>query len=94
MSTGTIRTMEVFAGTIKSAMEAYFGEGVRVSVQKVTKNNGLILTGLTIMDKTSNLAPTIYLDGYFNDYNCSEPMSDICRRILKVYEYLDKAYSI
>lgn len=46
----------------------------------------LILTELTIMDKTSNLAPTIYLDGYFNDYNCGEPMSDICRRILKVYE--------
>ena len=86
MDTNTIGTMEAFAGTIKSAMEAYFGEGVRVSVQKVTKNNGLILTGLTIMDKTSNLAPTIYLDGYFNDYNCGEPMSDICRRILKVYE--------
>lgn len=86
MATNTIGTMEVFAGTIKSAMEAYFGEGVRVSVQKVTKNNGLILTGLTIMDKTSNLAPTIYLDGYFNDYSCGEPMSDICKRILKVYE--------
>ena len=36
--------------------------------------------------KTSNLAPTIYLEGYFNDYNCGEPMSDICQRILKVYE--------
>ena len=86
MATNTIGTMEVFAGTIKSAMEAYFGEGVRVTVQKVTKNNGMILTGLTIMDKTSNLAPTIYLEGYFNDYNCGEPMSDICQRILKVYE--------
>ena len=86
MTTNTIETMEVFAGTIKSAMEAYFGEGVRVLVQKVTKNNGWILTGLTIMDKTSNLAPTIYLDGYFNDYSFGELMSDICKRILKVYE--------
>lgn len=86
MTTNTIETMEVFAGTIKSAMEAYFGEGVRVLVQMVTKNNGWILTGLTIMDKTSNLAPTIYLDGYFNDYSCGELMSDICKRILKVYE--------
>lgn len=86
MATNTIKTMTVFSETIKSAVEAYFGEGVRVTVQKITKNNGTILTGITIMDKTSNLAPTIYLEGYFNDYNCGEPMGDICQRILKVYE--------
>ena len=86
MATNTIGTMEVFAGTIKSALEIYLGDGVRVTVQKVTKNNGTILTGITIMDKTSNLAPTIYLDSHYNDYNCGEPMSDICQRILKVYE--------
>ena len=62
MATNTIGTMEVFAGTIKSALEIYLGDGVRVTVQKVTKNNGTILTGITIMDKTSNLAPTIYLE--------------------------------
>lgn len=83
---GTIKGMEVFTETVKSAMEAYFGKGVRVTVQKVTKNNGMVLTGLTIMDKTSNLAPTIYLDGYFNEYNNGESMSGICQRILKVYE--------
>lgn len=83
---GTIKGMEVFTETVKSAMETYFGKGVRVTVQKVTKNNGMVLTGLTIMDKTSNLAPTIYLDGYFNEYNNGESMSGICQRILKVYE--------
>ena len=61
MATNTIKTMTVFSETIKSVVEAYFGEGVRVTVQKVTKNNGMVLTGLTIMDKTSNLAPTIYV---------------------------------
>lgn len=86
MATNTIGTMEVFAGVIKEAMEVNFGDGVRVTVQKVTKNNGMVLTGLTIMDKTSNLAPTIYLEPYFNDYNCGEPMKDICQRIQRVYE--------
>lgn len=86
MATNTIKTMEAFADTIKMAMEVNFGNGVRVTVQKVTKTNGVVLTGLTIMDKTSNLAPTIYLEPYFNDYNCGEPMGGICKRILKVYE--------
>ena len=86
MTTNTIKTMEAFAGTMKVAMEAYFGEGLCVSVQKITKNNGTVVTGLTIKDKTSYLAPTIYLEKYFNDYKCGEPMGNICKSILKVYE--------
>ena len=86
MTTNTIKTMEAFAGTMKVAMEAYFGEGLCVSVQKITKNNGTVVTGLTIKDKTSYLAPTIYLEKYFNDYKCGESMGDICKSILNVYE--------
>lgn len=62
MTQGTIRTMEAFAGTVKSAMEVTYGEDYRVSVQEVKKNNGLVLTGLTILKKDCNIAPTIYLN--------------------------------
>ena len=51
MATNTIRTMEVFAETIKSALEACLGEGVRVTVQKVTKNNGISI-------ESNNLRPS------------------------------------
>lgn len=86
MSIGTIGTMEAFASVIKAAMEEYFGDCVRVTVQKVTKNNGLVLTGLTVLSKASNIAPTIYLESYFNDYNNGDTMADICARIVKSYE--------
>lgn len=86
MTIGTIGTVEAFASVIKTAMEGYFGDSVRVTIQKVTKNNGLVLTGLTILAKSTNLAPTIYLDSYFNEYKDGESMTDICCKIVKTYE--------
>ena len=86
MMNGTIRTMEVFAGTVKSAMEAVYGSECKVDVHKVVKNNGLHLTGITIRNRESNMAPTIYLDGYFADYKDGRTMENICKEIVQVYE--------
>ena len=86
MMNGTIRTMEVFAGTVKSAMEAVYGSECKVDVHKVVKNNGLHLTGITIRNRESNMAPTIYLDGYFADYKDGRTMENICKEIVEVYE--------
>ncbi len=86
MSTGTIKTMEAFAGTVKSAMEVYFGEDYKVQVHNVIKNNDRHLTGLTILSKQSNMAPTIYQEQYFEQYRAGELMADICQQIIRVYE--------
>ena len=86
MMNGTIITMEVFAGTVKSAMEAVYGSECKVDVLKVVKNNGLHLTGITIRNRESNMAPTIYLDGYFADYKDGRTMENICKEIMQVYE--------
>lgn len=86
MAQGTITTMEAFAGIVKSAMEAYYGEDYRVSVQDVIKNNGLILTGLTILKKDCNIAPTIYLNQAFEQYQEGRTMESICREIIGIYE--------
>lgn len=85
MSIRTIGTVEAFASVIKSVMEQYFDDSVHVEIQKVKKNNGLELTGIVIMEKSTNIAPTIYLEGYFSDYRNGESMINICERILKVY---------
>lgn len=68
MTNGTIKGMEAFAGTVKSAMEAYYGDEYSVQVNTVVKNNDLHLTGLTILSKGSNIAPTIYLENYYQMY--------------------------
>ena len=86
MTTGTIGTMEAFAGTVKSAMEAYFGKDYKVQVHTVVKNNDLHLTGLTILNRSVNIAPTIYLEYYYEQYKAGATMSDVCHQIIRTYE--------
>ncbi len=57
-----------------------------VQIQRVTKNNGNEKVGITISDKEVNLAPTIYLEDYYESYLASEPLEEIVLRILCIYE--------
>lgn len=86
MATGAIKTMEVFADIIKQAMEVHYGEGYKVEIHKVVKNNDIHLTGLTILDKKNNVAPNIYLEQYFKMCKDGMSMADICMEIISVYE--------
>ena len=86
MATGTIKGMEAFVGTVKSAMEGYFGADYKVQVHKVVKNNGTLLTGLTILNRSVNIAPTIYLEYYYEMYENGETMANVCREIIHIYE--------
>ena len=62
MSTGTINTVDLFSDVVKAGLEEAHPECC-VMVHKVTKNNNLVLTGISIGSKEVNLAPTIYMDG-------------------------------
>ena len=55
-----------------------------VSLQVVTKNNDLQLTGLTIQSVGSNVSPTIYLESFYEKYQEGIEMPDILRRIAEV----------
>lgn len=44
------------------------GDGYRVRLNDVRKNNNIVLTGLTIMRDDSNVSPTIYLNDYYDMY--------------------------
>ena len=79
-------TIEVFTEIIKSEMEKIYSSKCKVDVLNVVKNNGLYLTGITIRNRESNMAPTIYLDGYFADYKDGRTMENICKEIVQVYE--------
>ena len=86
MAQGTLTTMEAFAGTVKTAMEAHYGADYKVTVQDVQKNNGMVLTGITILKKDCNIAPTIYLNQAFEQYQEGRTLESICREFIRVYE--------
>ncbi len=57
--------MKDFAEKARNDVQEALGDVYAVTVQEVTKNNGLKLTGLSIRKEGRNISPIIYLDGYF-----------------------------
>ena len=87
MMNATINSMDVFAATVKEAVEASLGDGYEVSIHEVLKNNDTRLTGLTIRTEESNVAPTIYLEGMFERYKAGDAaIPVIVSEIISVYE--------
>ncbi len=86
MMNGTITTKEAFLGTVKAVMEAMYSDGYIVRVQEVQKNNGMILNGLTIQKVGVNIAPTIYLDSFYENYKEGRTLESIVNALSAVYE--------
>lgn len=62
-------------------------EGITVNDQPVIKNNSVRLTGLIIKSPGVNIAPTIYLDGYYKDYeNGEKSVEEIAEAIISCYK--------
>lgn len=62
-----------------------------VTVNQVVKNNDCILDGLIVKTGESNMAPTIYLNPYFEQINDGAEFGDVLSMIAATYEkhYID-----
>ena len=78
-------TKTKFYESVAEIVSEVLGSGVIVDLQEVTKVN-LSLEALTIRKQGENIAPTIYLNQYFNQFNDGRAMDDIVRDIIRVYE--------
>lgn len=77
--------MESFVIKVREAMEQFYTD-CRIETTEVLKNNNLKLTGLIIREKGCNVAPSIYLDSFFNQYRAGRPLAEICNEIIEIYE--------
>ena len=78
-------TKTKFYESVAESVSEVLGSEVIVELQEVTKVN-LSLDGLTIRKRNESIAPTIYLNQYFNQFNDGRAMDDIVRDIIRVYE--------
>lgn len=62
-------TIEEFAEKVRKEIEKTFKEEMEVSIQAVYKNNGVVLHGLRLNPGDGNVAPTIYLEAFWEMYN-------------------------
>lgn len=80
-----IMTYEEFKFSIMDRLQAEIKDPKTISIQQVTRNNGCRLDGLIIMEGERNIAPTIYLDPFFEEYQSGTSFSVLYEKILSVY---------
>lgn len=74
-------------------IKTIIGEAGEVTTYKVMKNNGLELTGITILTKEENIAPTVYLENYDTSENVHVLAKTIITDIAKA-RLLHSAFNI
>lgn len=75
-----------FVEYIKMNVGYIAGEGGNITINHVIKNNGCEMDGLVIMEKGKDIAPTIYLDSFYELYTNGENIKNIIRQIEVIYE--------
>ncbi len=81
-------TKKQFISEVAHRIEDYIPAEINVSkidALEIIKNNNLKLTGLAIKEEGKNIAPNIYLDDYYDEYNGGKDMNDICKDITRQY---------
>jgi len=75
-----------FSEKMKEALQKYYGEKVTVVLNEVTKNNGVILQGISIMELEKNISPTIYLNNIHEAYKEGMTFGTCVEKVINVYE--------
>lgn len=75
-----------FVDLIVEGIKEKSSEEVDISVRDIDKNNGVKLKGVTIKRHGNNVAPTIYMENYYEEYKKGQDIADIVDKILAVYQ--------
>ena len=73
-----------FTDEVHKAMEMRY-PGCRVDIRRVTKNNGVIYTGVSVAGNNESIYPTMYLEPFYEEFD-GEVTDDAVDRMCRVYE--------
>lgn len=75
-----------FLEEIRAAVQEKLGSNYEIRIQKITKNNGIILDGLIIGEVSKSIAPTIYLNSYYMHFTHGMSLQEILEDIISAYK--------
>ncbi len=78
-------TMAEFSGKVRDAVKKKLGEAYKVEIRRIQKNNGVILHGLLILTDSLNVAPTLYLEPFWEAYASGEGFDGIVENLIAIY---------
>lgn len=77
---------EEFTAFLKTTMEEKLGEDVQIQLHRITKNNSVVMDGMSLCREGNGIAPTIYLNDFYRDYQNGVELPEILDTVEKIYE--------
>lgn len=77
---------KLFTNEIVEMLQEKLGTECTVTVTEVLKNNNVSLTGIVVMKESDNVAPTIYLEEPYRQYQDGSTLQEIVDEIATLYE--------
>lgn len=75
-----------FKEVIRLEIEKIMGREAEILTNRVNKNNGVVLEGISIVKSGCNIFPNIYLNDYYNHYVQGKPLKTIVEEIVHTYD--------
>ena len=77
---------EIFLECLLQNLQAALGEEFHFILRPLPRNNGVTLDGLTLQGPGAHLAPTIYLNPYYQKLIHGSSLESIVEEILQLYQ--------
>lgn len=77
---------EAFKYLILEKLQDHFQSSKQITIQEIIKNNGCKYDGLVILDEGLNIAPTLYLQYYYELYQDGTSFKEVFEELLGNYE--------
>lgn len=74
-----------FLENVRKEVESRYDSNVSVTLNHVMKNNGTELDGITIMEKDKKIAPTIYINSFYDRYREGVSLKAVVSEIIRIY---------
>ena len=78
-------TFEEFQTIITEKVQAKLDEKITVRITDVTKNNGVVLKGMSFTGQGETISPTIYLEQYYEAYKEGSEWGELVDRIVDTF---------
>lgn len=76
-----------FGEAVQDYLLKRYPEIAEIAIRPVTKNNGLVLHGMSIKERGSNILPIIYLDSFYQQFREKEfTLDEVCNQIAMFYQ--------
>ena len=80
----TVLDFQQFIDEVKAGVQEFYPDA-DIRVTPTEKNNGLVLTGLTIMEPGKRVTPTIYLNGPYQSYREGATLAELTAEVADAY---------